>query len=111
MIPFLAQSLVEISWGHLKQVRPNKELCLEIVLFHKYEEPIQKYNQQPKLRNSKTIMGALLLHKYRFKNRNQHAQALALSYTRSCSSNISNLKLVKKSISNKYEQGTSEKYR
>ena len=57
MIPFLAQSLVEISWGHLKQVRPNKELCLETVLFHKYEEPIQKYNQQPKLRNSKTIMG------------------------------------------------------
>ena len=38
---------------------------------------------QPKLRNSKTIMGALLLHKYRFKNRNQHAQALALSYARS----------------------------
>ena len=44
MIPFLSQSLVEISLGHLKQVRPNKELCLETVLFHKYEEPIQKYN-------------------------------------------------------------------
>ena len=60
MIPFLAQSLVEISWGHLKQVRPNKELCLETVLFHKYEEPIQKYKNTTQTKKLKDDSGGIV---------------------------------------------------
>ena len=80
MIPFLAQSLVEISWGHLKQVRPNKELCLETVLFHKYEEPIQKYNNTTQTKKLKDNNWGIALCVY------LHCKVSIGQYTKMCTS-------------------------